>query len=120
MNHPPPASRIRGTEMLLIKCPICGVEANDADFLYGGEAHIKRPASTDPEAVSDEAQYRYLYERKNPRGVHQELWQCARGCGKWFHATRDTVTQEFLAYYKISDPIPAIETRPTVTKGGKS
>ncbi len=106
--------------MLLIKCPVCGVEANDADFHYGGEAHIKRPASTDPENVSDQAQYTYLYERKNPRGIHQELWQCARGCGKWFHATRNTVSQEFLAYYLISDPIPGVRKHKPAAKGGKS
>ncbi len=94
--------------MLLIKCPVCGVEANDADFHYGGEAHIKRPASADPENISAEAQYAYLYERRNPRGNHHELWLCARGCGKWFHAVRDTVSQRFLAYYRISDPVPEI------------
>ena len=112
--------------MLLVKCPVCGVEANDVDFQYGGQAHIKRPASDNPERVTEEAQYKYLYERKNPRGIHHELWLCARGCGKWFHAARDTFSQEFLAFYRLSDPIPVIGTAKTAKpaksgkKGGKS
>jgi len=106
--------------MLLIKCPVCGVEADDADFHYGGEAHLFRPATTDPDNVTDDAQYRYLYERKNPRGPHRELWQCARGCGKWFHAVRDTVSQEFLAYYRITEKQPKVDATPSAPKGRKS
>ena len=92
--------------MLSITCPVCGVEGDETDFHYGGEAHIVRPATMDPEKVSDDAQRDYLYIRKNPRGLHHERWLCERGCGKWFHAARDTVTLEFKAYYGILDPAP--------------
>jgi len=92
--------------MLLITCPICGSEGDETEFHAGGEAHIVRPASADPENISDEAQRDYLYIRKNPRGLHYERWMCARGCGKWFHAARDTVTLEFKAYYGIREPAP--------------
>jgi sarcosine oxidase subunit delta len=92
--------------MLLITCPVCGVEGDETEFHAGGEAHIVRPATVDPENVSDEAQRDYLYMKKNPRGLHFERWMCARGCGKWFHAARDTVTMEFKAFYGAREPAP--------------
>ena len=92
--------------MLLITCPVCNVTADETEFHCGGEAHIKRPASSDPANVSDEAQYEYLYVRNNPRGMHREIWQCSRGCGKWFYAMRDTLTLQFHAFYRITDPPP--------------
>jgi heterotetrameric sarcosine oxidase delta subunit len=98
--------------MLSITCPVCGVSGDDADFAYGGQAHVKRPASSTPNDVSLEAQRDYLFMRDNPRGPHRELWMCARGCGKWFHMVRDTLTQEILATYKISDPAPPLGGTP--------
>jgi len=77
--------------MLLIKCPVCGVEGDETDFHYGGEAHVKRPASDHPDRVSDGEQRDYLFMRKNPRGLHFERWRCDRGCGKWFNAARDNL-----------------------------
>lgn len=108
--------------MLLITCPVCGVEGDETEFHAGGEAHIKRPATTDPENVSDEAQRDYLYMRKNPRGLHFERWMCARGCGKWFHAARDTVTMEFKAFYGARDPEPDLEAaaKPKTSKPRKT
>ncbi len=40
------------------------------------------------------------------RGLHFERWRCDRGCGKWFHAARDTVTMEFKAFYGITELPP--------------
>ena len=45
--------------------------------------------------------------RKNPKGVHFERWRHQNGCGKWFHAARDTVTMEFKAFYGITELPPA-------------
>lgn len=92
--------------MLVIRCPVCGVEGEETDFHAGGEAHIVRPATENPENISDEAQRDYLYLRKNPKGVHFERWRCDRGCGKWFHAARDTMTLDFLGYYGITEQPP--------------
>ena len=39
-------------------------------------------------------------------GLHFERWRCDRGCGKWFHAARDTVTMEFKAFYGITELPP--------------
>ncbi len=104
--------------MLLISCPVCGVEGDETEFRYGGAAHIERPASLDPENISDEAQRDYLFIRKNPCGLHFERWVCARGCGKWFHAARDTMTLEFKAFYAITDQPPKLaEGAPAGPKG---
>jgi sarcosine oxidase subunit delta len=92
--------------MLKIKCPVCGVEGDETDFHYGHEAHIARPASHDPQHISDERQRDYLFMRRNPKGLHFERWRCDRGCGKWFHAARDTMTMEFKAFYGITEMPP--------------
>ena len=102
--------------MLLITCPVCGAVGDESEFHCGGEAHVQRPASSNPADVSDEAQYEYLYVRNNPRGPHREMWQCARGCGKWFNAMRDTLSLQFLAFYKIGDPIPPFPRKKTAAK----
>ena len=85
--------------MLIVTCPVCGVTGEEADFHYGGEAHIRRPASHDPANVTDAEQRDYLFLRHNPKGIHFERWRCDRGCGKWFNAVRDTVSLDFKAYY---------------------
>ena len=92
--------------MLIVHCPVCGAEGDETDFHYGGEAHIRRPATEDPASVSDAAQRDYLFMRRNPKGLHFERWRCDRGCGKWFHAARDTVTMDFKATYGITELPP--------------
>ncbi|WP_342642859.1 sarcosine oxidase subunit delta [Rhodoligotrophos ferricapiens] len=92
--------------MLLITCPVCGNVGDETDFHYGGQAHIRRPASANPGEVSDEAQRDYLYVRLNPKGLHFERWRCDRGCAKWFHMARDTVTMEIKACYGITELPP--------------
>ena len=81
--------------MLHLKCPHCGVLAEETEFAAGGEAHIKRfgPGSEDGEFED------YLFYRKNPAGVHFERWRHAFGCGKWFHAARSTTTLEVYGTY---------------------
>lgn len=92
--------------MLVLKCPVCGVEGEETDFYYGHEAHIARPATREPTQISDEEQRNYLFMRRNPMGLHFERWRCDRGCGKWFHAARDTMTMEFKAFYPITELPP--------------
>ena len=69
-------------------------------------AHLRRPATHDPAHVSDAEQRDYLFMRRNPKGLHFERWRCDRGCGKWFHAVRDTVTMDFKATYGIAELPP--------------
>ncbi len=93
--------------MLLVTCPVCGAAGDETDFHFGGQAHIARPATTDPLNISDEQQSHYLFTRINPKGLHFERVRCDRGCGKWFHAARDTITMEFKAFYGVNEMPPA-------------
>lgn len=80
--------------MLLIPCPWCGPR-DEAEFHYGGQAHVPYPE--DPAALSDQEWARYLFFRDNPRGPFAERWSHAAGCRRWFNALRDTSTNEILA-----------------------
>ena len=90
--------------MLLIICPYCEEARPELEFTYAGEAHIARPA--DPSALTDEQWRDHLYIRRNPRGLHAERWRHQHGCGRFFNAVRDTVTDKFLTTYKAGDPRP--------------
>jgi sarcosine oxidase subunit delta len=83
--------------MLYIRCPYCG-KRDESEFSFGGEGGISRPL--DPYALSDEEWADYLFNRTNPRGAHDELWNHAQGCRRWFNVERDTVT------YKIAATCP--------------
>jgi sarcosine oxidase subunit delta len=93
--------------MLLVTCPVCGATGDETDFHGGGQAHVTRPATSNPEGITDEQQRDYLFIRHNPKGLHFERWRCDRGRGKWFHAARDTMTLEFKAFYGITELPPA-------------
>ena len=89
--------------MLLIHCPYCGPRP-EIEFRCGGEAHLPRPR--DPFALSDEEWTEFLFLRSNSKGVHAERWRHTYGCGRFFNALRDTVTDKFVTSYKIGDPRP--------------
>lgn len=91
--------------MLILTCPYCGVAADETELHAGGEAHISRAG---PDA-SDADLQAYLFERKNPKGVHFERWRHAYGCGKWFHAARCTVTNEVFGTYPAQTTEPPKE-----------
>jgi sarcosine oxidase subunit delta len=91
--------------VLLITCPYCQAARPEIEFVYAGEAHLARPA--DPSALSDEQWRDHLYTRSNPRGLHCERWRHAHGCGRFFNAVRDTVTDKFASTYKAGLPRPA-------------
>lgn len=81
--------------MLTLRCPYCGVQADETELAGGGEAHLRR-AGPDSD---DDAFETYLFARANPKGVHFERWRHAFGCGKWFHAARCTMTNEVFGTY---------------------
>ena len=81
--------------MLILHCPYCGVDADETDLHAGGEAHLKREGPTSSDADFED----YLFMRENPKGVHFERWRHVYGCGKWFHAARDTMTLEIFGTY---------------------
>ena len=89
---------------MLITCPHCGPR-DETEFSCGGEAHIARPLGS--EAMNDAEWADYLFMRKNPKGVHYERWNHARGCRRWFNVARHTVTHEILAVYRMGEQPPA-------------
>ncbi|MFI1927726.1 sarcosine oxidase subunit delta family protein [Streptomyces sp. NPDC020377] len=110
--------------MLLISCPWCGPR-DEAEFHYGGQAHVPYPE--DSAALTDEEWARYLFFRDNPKGPFAERWSHAAGCRKWFNAVRDTSTNEVLAVYRPGEERPAttkpgptvpVSARPATTKPG--
>ncbi len=91
--------------MLLIPCPWCG-ERPETEFRYGGAAHIARAER--PAELSDEQWVAFLYLRDNPKGVHFERWRHIHGCGRFFNAARDTLSDKFLATYKAGERRPDV------------
>ncbi len=92
--------------MLTLECPCCGVMADETELVAGGEAHVVREGPGAGEAEFEA----YLFLRENPMGVHFERWRHAAGCGKWFHAARNTVTMEVYGTYpaQVSGPPEAL------------
>jgi sarcosine oxidase subunit delta len=87
--------------MLQIHCPYCRETRAEEEFCYAGEAHITRPP--DPRGLSDEEWSAYLFLRKNPRGLHHEMWRHTAGCGRFLNATRNTVSNEMLETYAMGE-----------------
>ena len=77
-------------------------EVDETELTPGGEAHLTRmgPGS------SDQKFYNYLFERKNPRGIHFEKWLHSHGCGKWFHVARSTITMQVFGTYSAQETNP--------------
>lgn len=86
--------------MLLIACPYCG-DRPEIEFRHAGEAHIVRPEN--PALVSDDAWTEFLYFRTNPKGAHAERWRHVHGCGRFFNARRNTITDRFIITYKVGE-----------------
>ncbi|MGQ3671549.1 sarcosine oxidase subunit delta [Xanthobacter sp. TB0136] len=90
--------------MLLIRCPYCKAERPELEFAYAGEAHIVRPE--DPSKLSDDEWRDHLFIRTNTRGLHYERWRHINGCGRFFNAVRDTVSDKFVMTYEAGLPRP--------------
>ncbi|WP_172328467.1 sarcosine oxidase subunit delta [Mangrovicoccus sp. HB161399] len=100
--------------MLLIHCPYCDETLPEVEFTYAGEAHIVRPEN--PSAVTDEEWESFLFLRDNVKGNHYERWRHFHGCGRYFNAVRNTITDKFLTTYEAGAPRPSIES---LTEKGK-
>jgi sarcosine oxidase subunit delta len=75
---------------MLIPCPICGLR-DQAEFVYGGDATVARPAIDDRDAAHWAA---YVYDRENPRGAHREYWHHVHGCRSVLVVGRNTETHD--------------------------
>ena len=87
--------------MFSIYCPHCCEHREEEEFHVVGQAHNDRPLN--PEALTDAQWAKYLYMRKNTRGLYHEQWVHAIGCRKFFNMTRDTVTYEIKETYKVGE-----------------
>jgi sarcosine oxidase subunit delta len=94
--------------MLLIPCPYCNEVLPELEFAYAGEAHIRRPEN--PDATSDEEWAEFLFMRSNHRGAHWERWRHVHGCGRFFNAVRDTVSDRILTTYGTGEMRPDLAT----------
>ena len=90
--------------MLLIRCPYCDETLPEAEFAYAGEAHVARPAN--PAQATDEEWRDFLFIRSNVKGVHFERWRHVHGCGRFFNAARDTVSDLFVTTYRAGEARP--------------
>ena len=88
--------------MLLITCPYCDETLPELEFAYAGEAHIVRPEN--PAEKTEEEWRDFLFIRANVKGPHFERWRHSHGCGRFFNAVRDTVSDRFLTTYKAGEP----------------
>jgi len=90
--------------MLLIYCPYCEEERSELEFRHAGDAHIAR--STDLANISDEEFEAFFFLRDNVKGMTFERWRHVSGCGRFFNAARDTVSDKFALTYKAGQPKP--------------
>jgi methylglutamate dehydrogenase subunit B len=84
--------------VMLIPCPYCGPR-NQVEFIYGGDATLKRP----PGDASPAAWFEYVYLRENPSGPHDELWLHSAGCRRWLNVRRDTATHDIIGSADIGE-----------------
>ena len=75
--------------MIRINCPVCGLR-NETEFTYGGDASVKRPLMNE---TSAQQWLDYVFNRDNPKGSHQEYWQC-NSCRQWLMVERNTLTHK--------------------------
>jgi sarcosine oxidase subunit delta len=87
----------------LITCPHCGVRPKE-EFSIRGDAVPVRPAAN----ASDEAWYRYVYVRDNPKGRIREYWHHVAGCRRWLVVERDNATH---AVFSVVDATQDAQAR---------
>ena len=78
---------------MLITCPYCGPR-DVSEFTYQGDDNRTRP---DPASTDQAAWNAYVYDRLNPAGDHNEIWQHSGGCRSHLRVVRNTITHEILS-----------------------
>ena len=99
--------------MFLIRCPHCQEHREEEEFGYGGEAFIARPAT--PEATSDPEWGDYLFNRKNLKGWHWEMWIHSTGCRKVFVVKRNTANHAIEGSWTLAEGRKAYDAEGTST-----
>jgi sarcosine oxidase subunit delta len=67
---------------------------------------VRSPAISEQ---SDDDFAGFLYFRQNPKGLQFERWRHIHGCGRFFNAVRDSVSDKFLTVYKAGEPRPDVD-----------
>ena len=93
--------------MLLIHCPYCQSDLPELEFRGAGEAHLVRPEEM--AEMTDEAFRDYFFVRENPKGLSFERWRHVHGCGRFFNAVRDTVSDAFVKTYVAGEARPEVD-----------
>jgi heterotetrameric sarcosine oxidase delta subunit len=75
---------------MLITCPYCGPR-DVIEFTYQGDGNRQRPQ---PASQDLDAWNAYVYDRLNPAGDHNEIWQHSGGCRAHLRVARNTLTHE--------------------------
>jgi sarcosine oxidase subunit delta len=83
--------------MKLLKCPLNGPR-NISEFTYGGEYH----PLPDPSSCNQRQWAEHLFFADNHAGVVTEWW-CHNATSFWFLAERNTVTDEIVRTYEVSE-----------------
>ena len=86
---------------MIIEHPLLGPrEINE--FVYVGDASLlNRPKWDSEDAVYKF--YKYVYLRKNPAGIHKELWFHQQGDRSWLVVSRNTLTHEIVKVDLVSN-----------------
>ena len=92
--------------MLLIHCPYCEEERPELEFAGAGEAHIARPSNIAD--ISDEEFEKFFFIRENQKGIVFERWRHIHGCGRFFNAVRNSVSDKFIKSYKAGEKKPKL------------
>ena len=86
---------------MIINHPYLG-SRDASEFVYKGDVDLlKRPDWTP--TASQEDFHDYLYLRKNPAGIHKELWYHEQGDRSWLVVTRNTLTHEITEVTLVKD-----------------
>lgn len=103
--------------MFILECPHCGPR-HQSEYAYAGEAHIMRP--NDGEVLTDEEWAKFVFTRRNTKGIFAERWVHVAGCRKYFNVLRNTATDEILAVYNIGEAAPEVQTDLPNTPSGET
>lgn len=83
--------------MKILECPLNGPR-NITEFTYGGEYH----APVDEAVSSKQAWAEHVFFHDNHAGVVTEWWMHTASA-YWFLADRNTITDEILRTYAVSE-----------------
>ncbi len=86
---------------MIIEHPLLGPR-DIHEFVYVGDASLLNRPKWDSEDAEQKF-YEYVYLRKNPAGIHQELWFHQQGDRSWLVVSRNTLTHEIIKVDLVSN-----------------